>query len=137
MHADSKAQDFAGSICGRRYEKEQETQFRDCLLFYIDGKIRFEGYCYGESAGLVFSAWASGLDRQGKILWSKEPPYETQQRALPRCLTDIQNNGMTLQFDHSRRRFLFEEELAVDQSNGYGRLRLFFLRLTMRRNSSR
>lgn len=51
----ANAADFAGSGCGRRYEKELETHFRDCLLFYLDGRIRFERYCYGEAACLVFS----------------------------------------------------------------------------------
>ena len=43
----ANAADFAGNACGRRYEKEMETHFRDCLLFYLDGRIRFERYCYG------------------------------------------------------------------------------------------
>ena len=41
------ATDFAGRGCGRRYEKELETHFRDCMLFYLDDRIRFERYCYG------------------------------------------------------------------------------------------
>ena len=49
----ANAADFAGSGCGRRYEKELETHFRDCLLFYLDGRIRFERYCYGEAACLA------------------------------------------------------------------------------------
>ena len=32
----ANAVDFAGTLCGCRYEKELETHFRDCLLFYID-----------------------------------------------------------------------------------------------------
>ena len=51
----ANAVDFAGTLCGCRYEKELETHFRDCLLFYIDGRIRFERYCYGEAACLVLS----------------------------------------------------------------------------------
>ena len=35
----ANAVDFAGTLCGCRYEKELETHFRDCLLFYIDGRI--------------------------------------------------------------------------------------------------
>ena len=54
----ANAADFAGAGCGRRYEKELETHFRDCMLFYLDGRIRFERYCYGEAACLVFSVWA-------------------------------------------------------------------------------
>ena len=74
----ANAADFAGSGCGRRYEKELETHFRDCLLFYLDGRIRFERYCYGEAACLVFSVWAHGFDADKangyskfKVFWLK------------------------------------------------------------------
>ena len=77
----ANAADFAGSGCGRRYEKELETHFRDCLLFYLDGRIRFERYCYGEAACLVFSVWAHGFDADGNILWDREPEFESQKTA--------------------------------------------------------
>ena len=64
----ANAADFAGTRCGSRYEKELETHFRDCLLFYLDGRIRFERYCYGEAACLVFSAWAHGFDADRKLI---------------------------------------------------------------------
>ena len=89
----ANAVDFAGTLCGCRYEKELETHFRDCLLFYIDGRIRFDRYCYGEAACLVFSLWANGLDETGKILWVKEPEFEVDQKAIPRVITDVQENG--------------------------------------------
>ena len=89
----ANAADFAGSGCGRRYEKELETHFRDCLLFYLDGRIRFERYCYGEAACLVFSVWAHGFDADGNILWDREPEFESQKTAIPRVLTDIQEDG--------------------------------------------
>lgn len=120
--------EFAGCRCGRRYEKELETHFRDCLLFYIDGRIRFERYCYGEAACLVFSAWARGLNSDGNLLWEKEPEFETDQKALPRRLTDIQENGSALQFDGLRKRYIFTEEFDSDKANGYSRMRVFFLR---------
>ena len=53
----ANAADFAGAACGCRYEKELETHFRDCLLFYLDGRIRFERYCYGEAACLVYYSY--------------------------------------------------------------------------------
>ena len=71
----ANAADFAGSGCGRRYEKELETHFRDCLLFYLDGRIRFERYCYGEAACLVFSVWAHGFDADGNILWDHQQHF--------------------------------------------------------------
>lgn len=118
---------FAGPFCGRRYEKEGETRFRDCLVFYLDGRVRFERYCYGEAAGLVFAAWAEGMDTNGTLLW-KEPEFESQRQALPRRLTDVQNYGKALQFDASPQRYLFAEEFRTDKANGYGPLRSFLLR---------
>lgn len=123
----ANAVDFAGSACGRRYEKEMETHFRDCLLFYLDGRIRFERYCYGEAACLVFSVWAHGFDADGTILWDKEPEFESQSTALPRVLTDVQESGTALQFDSLRKRYVLTEEFATDKPNGYGRWKVFWL----------
>ena len=123
----AKSTDFAGALCGRRYEKEMETHFRDCLLFYLDGRIRFERYCYGEAACLVFSVWAHGFDAQGKILWDKEPEFESQRSALPRVLTDVQEAGTALQFDGLRKLYVMTEEFASDKPNGYGKWKVFWL----------
>ena len=110
----ANAADFAGSGCGRRYEKELETHFRDCLLFYLDGRIRFERYCYGEAACLVFSVWAHGFDADGNILWDREPEFESQKTAIPRVLTDIQEDGNALQFDGAFKRYVKTEEFDED-----------------------
>ena len=126
VHGDTTSA-FAGALCGRRYEKEMETHFRDCLLFYLDGRIRFERYCYGEAACLVFSVWAHGFDAQGKILWDKEPEFESQRSALPRVLTDVQEAGTALQFDGLRKRYVMTEEFASDKPNGYGKWKVFWL----------
>ena len=121
----ANAVDFAGTLCGCRYEKELETHFRDCLLFYIDGRIRFERYCYGEAACLVFSLWANGLGRNRQILWVKEPEFEVDQKAIPRVITDVQENGTALQVDNQRKRYVKTEELDEDKPNGYGRFKDF------------
>ena len=115
----ANAVDFAGTLCGCRYEKELETHFRDCLLFYIDGRIRFERYCYGEAACLVFSLWANGLDETGKILWVKEPEFEVDQKAIPRVITDVQ---------------VKTEEFDEDKPNGYGRFKVFLLRRKLKKH---
>ena len=128
MSITTKATDLSGTLCGRRYEKELESHFRDCLLFYLDGRIRFERYCYGEAACLVFSLWAKGLGPDGKILWEHEPEFETDQKAIPRVLTDIQENGTALQFDTARKRYLQTEEFEEDKPNGYGRIKVWLLR---------
>ena len=124
----ANAADFAGNAYGRRYEKEMETRFRDCLLFYLDGRIRFERYCYGEAACLVFSVWAHGLGADGSILWDKEPEFESQKTALPRRLTDIQEEGRALQFDGAFKRYVQTEEFALDKPNGYGKWKVFWLK---------
>ena len=127
-----RASVLSGTVCGRRYEKELETHFRDCILFYLDGKIRFERYCYGEAACLVFSARASGFGSDGKILWEKEPDFESARQALPRILTDIQENGAALQFDGQKKRYLLTEEFPLDPANGYGRWKVWLLRRKLR-----
>lgn len=124
----ANAAEFAGPGCGRRYEKELETHFRDCLLFYLDGRIKFERYCYGEAACLVFSVWGRGLDADGRILWEKEPEFDTDQKALPRRLTDVQENGDALQFDSARKRYVKTVEFDTDKMNGYSRFKVFLLR---------
>ena len=133
----ANAVDFAGTLCGCRYEKELETHFRDCLLFYIDGRIRFERYCYGEAACLVFSLWANGLDETGKILWVKEPEFEVDQKAIPRVITDVQENGTALQVDNQRKRYVKTEEFDEDKPNGYGRFKVFLLRRKLKKTLKR
>jgi len=34
----------------------------------------------------VFSVWGHGIDADGKLLWDREPEFESQQTALPRYL---------------------------------------------------
>ena len=132
----ANAVDFAGTLCGCRYEKELETHFRDCLLFYIDGRIRFERYCYGEAACLVFSLWANGLDETGKILWVKEPEFEVDQKAIPRVITDVQENGTAMQVDNQRKRYVKTEEFDEDKPNGYGRFKVFLLRRKLKKSGN-
>ena len=124
----ANAADFAGAACGQRFEKELETHFRDCMLFYLDGRVRFERYCYGEAACLVFSVWGRGLDEDGSILWEKEPEFESQQAALPRVLTDVQEGGTALQFDGARKRYLLTESIEEDKANGYSKFKVWWLK---------
>ena len=122
------AADFAGAACGCLYEKEQERSFRDCLYFYIDGRILFERYCYGESAGLVFSSWADGFDPDGAVQWGPEPSYEGHRAVLPKRLTDVQEDGRALQFDGLRRRYVRVQELESDREHGYSKWKLFWIK---------
>ena len=98
------------------------------MLFYLDGRIRFERYCYGEAACLVFSVWAHGFDADGNILWDREPEFDSQRAAIPRCLTDIQEDGSALQFDGAFKRYVKTEEFDTDKPNGYGKFKVFWLK---------
>ena len=124
----ANAADFAGTACGQRFEKELETHFRDCMLFYLDGRVRFERYCYGEAACLVFSVWGRGLDEDGSILWEREREFEGQQTDLPRVLTDVQEGGTALQFDGARKRYLLTESFEEDKANGYSKFKVWWLK---------
>ena len=92
------------------------------------GRIRFERYCYGEAACLVFSVWAHGFDADGNILWDREPEFESQKTAIPRVLTDIQEDGNALQFDGAFKRYVKTEEFDEDKPNGYGKFKVFWLK---------
>ena len=98
------------------------------MLFYLDGRIRFERYCYGEAACLVFSVWGHGIDADGKLQWDREPEFESQQTALPRYLTDVQEDGKALQFDGARKRYILTEEFDEDKLNGYSKFKVFWMK---------
>ena len=43
-------------------------------------------------------------------------------------LTDVQNDGDALQFDGARKRYVKTEQFAEDKPNGYGALKVFWLK---------
>lgn len=57
-----------------RYEIRhmQHHRFRDRITVYYDGMLFFERYCFGESAGLTGSCWATGLSEAGHPQWVTE-----------------------------------------------------------------
>ena len=123
------AQQLAGDACGRRYEKEYLNKFRDCMLFYCDGKVRFERYCYGEGACFVFGVWAA-LEADGTLRYKKPFDPLVDEGALPQKLTKAE--GGVLYFDDARWKWEPAADLACDPKNGYTRLRMLLFRLTGR-----
>ena len=123
------ARELAGGGCGRRYEKEYLNKYRDCMLFYCDGKVRFERYCYGEGACFVFGVWAS-LAQDGALSYKQPFGPLVDQAALPRRLTKMENGA--LYFDGARWKWEPAADLALDEKNGYTRLRMLLHRLTGR-----
>ena len=106
-------------------KKNWKPIFGTVCCFTLTGAFGFERYCYGEAACLVFSLWANGLDETGKILWVKEPEFEVDQKAIPRVITDVQENGTAMQADNQRKRYVKTEEFDEDKPNGYGRFQSF------------
>ena len=121
-----RAADFAGPGCGRRYEKEYLDKYRDCLIFYRDGRVRFERYCYGEGACFVFGVWAE-LDPQGALRYRRPFDPLVEEAALPQKLTAVRDG--VLYFDEKRWKWEAAADLASDPKNGYGRLKCLALRL--------
>ena len=72
--------------------------------------------------------------RSGKILWVKEPEFEVDQKAIPRVITDVQENGTALQVDNQRKRYVKTEEFDEDKPNGYGRFKVFLLRRKLKKH---
>ena len=76
----------------------------------------------------MFSVWAHGFDADGNILWDRAPEFESQKTAIPRVLTDIQEDGNALQFDGAFKRYVKTEEFDEDKPNGYGKFKVFWLK---------
>ena len=121
---------LAGSRCGRRYEQEYRYKNnRDCMLFYFDGKIRFERYCYGEAASLTFGVWASGMDEDGTLHWILPEKGYYEEDALPKKLDLDRMEGDTLYFDGQRWKWELARELDSAPKNGYKPLSVRLRRL--------
>ena len=121
---------LSGGVCCTVYKKENQTKFRDELRIYIDGRVLFERYCYGEAAGLVFDCGASGIDQNGNILWVNEPDSESRKEALPRRIEDFQDDAIKIAGD--TKRYLKERELQKDSAHGYSKFKLWLIKRKMR-----
>ena len=113
-------------LCGRRYEKEYVSKYRDLLTVYIDGNVIFSRYCYGEAACLVMEIRGRDMGEEG-LVWEAIPSWAAKDPPLPCRLT--KKEGSTLWFDGSRLKWEFLEDLKTDKQHGYSRMRLFLKRL--------
>lgn len=119
---------FAGSQCGRRYQKDyiaraesrMESGTLECIKFYCDGRIRFEQHCYGEAASCIFTLWAERMDPDGTLHWAlparKGQYYD--QAVLPRALTGVDEAG-SLYFDGGRFAWKLAADFSADPAAGY------------------
>ncbi len=110
-----------GGHVAYRYEIRhmQHHRFRDRVTVYYDGMLLFERYCYGESAGLTGSCWATGLDEDGHPAWQNENVPKVVTDALPAQLESIDEN--LLRFVGSDDNWDCIEKLKKD--TGYSLLR--------------
>lgn len=83
-----KSEKLAG-IC---FEKSGHTRFRDCLTIFRNGKVKFDRYCYGEAAGLVFSIWGTIFDN-GSITWKHSSASTSAEKELPSDLSSFNGDG--------------------------------------------
>lgn len=124
------AKEFAGTTCGNRYEREYETTydmtFRDCVSFYIDGKLKFERFCYGEGACLVFGAFAT-LKEDGEIVYNQPLNVEVKEEDLPKKITKTEEN--VLYFDDQPKQWKLSAHLREDKLNGYTKLNCVWKRI--------
>ena len=116
---------------GRRYQCQQPSgRFRECMVFYLDGRIHFERWCYGEAAGLSGEAWCRGMDPEGTMTWQpgKKELVSAVQEA-PKRLTGGSGDGSVLFFDDSPVSWQLARDLPRDRENGYSGLGLLWRRI--------
>lgn len=113
-----KVTDFSGTKCGNRYQKDFHDKFRDCVSFYIDGKLKFERFCYGEGACLVYGVWGT-MKEDGTIVYKQPFDSAVEPEALPKQITKIEDDGETLYFDENWKKWIVKAELTSDKLNGY------------------
>ncbi len=108
------------------YERERcHLSNRDRLIFYRDGKIKFESYCYGEAATLTFECFAAApMSPEGALSWpeSIRPPREIYP---PRNIRELSKEKLTVE----DKQFIWNriEERRSDPANGYGFFRCLFM----------
>lgn len=78
-------------LAGITYEKSGHTRFRDCISIYRNGKVKFDRFCYGEAAGLVFSIWGTVTD-DGVISWTLSSASASAEKDLPHSITSFDSN---------------------------------------------
>lgn len=114
-----------------RYERERRLggdgrDYRDCLFFYCDGRVRFVRYCYGESAGPVFEVWVEQIDKNGAIRYREPFDLAVRAEALPRRLEALADGSLRL--DGREDPWTPAGRLARDRENGYGLVKTLLAR---------
>lgn len=114
---------------GTFYEKNPPVRkFRDTITFYIDGKIRFVRYCYGEAAGPILELWSHekiGVD--GTITWDySKLAYPTDSKVPTRLYA--KDNENAIYFDDEKYSWSLLHSLKTDPKNGYSWLKKILIK---------
>ena len=94
------------------------SRFRDRVIFYYDGKVRFERYCMGEAAGKVCELTALSLEERGAIQWNYDDCSYSKKDEAPKVLTGAGRGGLV--FDGKVSLWQKHSELKTDPDHGYG-----------------
>lgn len=100
-----------------RYQQAGRHPFRDRITVYHDGRILFERFCYGESAGLVFTMWAQGAGEDGAIAWDYAACPNSHKTEAPARFTGGTQEALLL--DDKAEPWERQACLKSDAANGY------------------
>jgi len=115
-----------GSACCC-YEREgRHHRFRHCFLIYANGKILFQGLCYGESAGVGFALWSKDISPDGTITWELGDNLPTALDSAPKQITFMEDSSSIL-FDNKDEPWKLTSIRKSDKANGFSPIKVFLL----------
>lgn len=124
IYDDILARAEAAGAAGLLYQVPRTLPFRDRVTFYRDGKILFERYCYGESAGLIFTMWGSGTPGSDDIAWDYDACANSKKTEAPKQLCG--QNGTDIFFDGKLKTPWTLTETVKSSTGGVGFLKKLF-----------
>lgn len=114
-------------LAGLRFQKSGRAGFRDRVTVYHDGKLLFERFCYGESAGLVFEMTGTGASEDGTLLWNYDACMNSRKTEAPVRLTG--GDAQALLFDEKATTWECTDRLQSDPAHGYSPIGGIFRKL--------
>lgn len=114
-------------LAGIRYQKNARAGFRDRITVYRDGKLLFERFCYGESAGFVFDMRGAGAGEDGILLWDYDACVNSHKHEAPVRLSG--GDAHALLFDDRSAPWEEDARLKSDTAHGYNAMGGIFGRL--------
>lgn len=110
-------------LAGILYEKSGHTRFRDCFSIYRNSKVKFDRYCYGEAAGLVFSVWGA-VSQDGTITWANSTASASAEKELPNAINSFDDAGIF--FDNKPVLWERDKDLKSAPEAGLSKISMIF-----------